>query len=43
MGAKKKSSSSEKQLKATIEKLKAKLKSADAKATRWQKKAKWKS
>ena len=40
MGAKKKSSSSEKQLKATIKKLKAQLKSADAKATRWQKKAK---
>ena len=40
MGAKKKSSSSEKQLKATIKKLKAKLKSADAKASRWQKKAK---
>ena len=40
MGAKKKSSSSEKQLQATIKKLKAKLKSADAKANRWQKRAK---
>ena len=40
MGAKKKSSSSEKQLKATNKKLKAKLDRADAKASRWQKKAK---
>ncbi len=40
MGAKKKSSSSEKQLKAVNKKLKAKLDRADAKASRWQKKAK---
>jgi hypothetical protein len=40
MGTKKKSSSSEKQLKATIKQLKAALKRADAEASRWQKKAK---
>jgi lysophospholipase len=40
MGAKKKSSSSEKQLKTTIKKLKTELERADAKASRWQKKAK---
>ena len=40
MGTKKKSSSSEKQLKATIKQLKATLKRADAEASRWQKKAK---
>ena len=40
MGTKKKSSSSEKQLKATIKELKAKLERAGAEASRWQKKAK---
>lgn len=40
MATKKKSSSSEKQLKATIKNLKATLKRSDAKAARWRKKAK---